>query len=124
MRLAALVALIPGSALAEVCDKARPDWNGVPVTALGEAVTLMFSPMGLSLLISTLAALRFRSQWGGVAAVVGWTAFATLLTMADPTGFRPEAMAEGCIGSPTLFIALAAAISVGTIIYTAPRKAE
>ncbi|MEO0390426.1 MAG: hypothetical protein AAF218_05740, partial [Pseudomonadota bacterium] len=76
---------------------------------------------GLFLLISTIAALRFRSQWGGVAVVVGWTAFATLLTMADPTGMRADAQAEGCIGSASLFIALAAAISVGTIFYTAPR---
>ncbi|MEL7099821.1 MAG: hypothetical protein AAGM84_13400 [Pseudomonadota bacterium] len=121
--LLALFVTLPGAALAEVCAEARPDWNGVPVSALGETVTLLFSPMGLFLLISTLAALRFRSQWGGVVVTVGWTAFATLLTMADPTGVRALAQAEGCIGSSTLFIAIAAAISVATIIYTAPRKA-
>ncbi|MEO0937762.1 MAG: hypothetical protein AAFY38_06375 [Pseudomonadota bacterium] len=116
--------LLPGAAWAEVCDKQRPDWNGVPVTAFGEAVTLLFSPIGLFLLISTVAALRFRSQWGGVAVTVGWTFFVTALTLWDPTGgVRDAAMREGCIGAPTLFIALAAAISVGTIIYTAPRKA-
>jgi len=115
---------LPGAAWAEVCAEARPDWNGVPVSALGEAVTLLLSPMGLFLLVSTAFALRFRSQWGGVAVTVGWTAFATLLTMADPTGgVREAAMAEGCIGAPTLFIAIAAAISVGTIFYTAPRRA-
>lgn len=123
-RLVAVLLLLPGAARAEVCDKERPDWNGVPVTALGEAVTLLFSPIGLFLLISTVAALRFRAQWGGVVVTVGWTSFATLLTMGDPTGgVRKAAISEGCIGSPTLFIAIAAAISVGTIIYTAPQRA-
>jgi hypothetical protein len=29
-------------------------------------------------------------------------------------------MAEGCVGSPALFIGIIAAICVGTIFYTAP----
>ncbi len=51
--------------------------------------------------------------------VVGWTFWVSLISMADPTGTREIARAEGCIGSPTLFIALVAAICVATILYTA-----
>ena len=34
---------------------------------------------------------------------------------------RLEAVKEGCIGSPTLFIGVVAAICVAMILYTAPR---
>ena len=119
-----LLLLAPAPAWAEVCGTERPGWDGSPVSMVGEAVTLILSPLGIILLVATLLALRTRSQWGGVAVVIGWTGFATILTVADPTGLRDLARAEGCVGSPTLFIALAAAISVATILYTAPRKRE
>ncbi|APX12724.1 hypothetical protein BWR18_14295 [Tateyamaria omphalii] len=88
---------------------------------LGEAVSLFLSPAGIALLLLSLIALRFRQQWVGLAAVILWTVFITVITMADPTGLRPEAMAEGCIGQPTLFIVAVAAICVGIVLYTKPR---
>ncbi len=108
--------------MAEVCADTRPGWDGDPVSAAGEAIALFASPMGIVLVISTLAALRFRSQWGALVVVVLWTGLVTMVTMLDPTGVRDLAQAEGCIGSPTLFIALVAAICVGTILYTMPRE--
>ncbi|MFL4469800.1 hypothetical protein ACERZ8_07945 [Tateyamaria armeniaca] len=119
-----IVVLVPGIACAEVCDKERPDWDGDQVTALSEAMTLFATPFGLLLLAFTVLALRFRHQWMGLAAVLGWTAFITLITMADPTGLRADAMVEGCIGSPTLFIVAVAAICIGTVFYTMPHKAD
>ncbi|MBN7784888.1 hypothetical protein JYP51_08160 [Ponticoccus gilvus] len=98
------VALFPQAALAEVCDKVRPLWN----PAEGPA-----------------SALRFRSSWGGLAAVCGWSALVFVIVFGDaqdPTGITPLARAEGCIGSPALFIALVAAICVGTVVYTAPGR--
>ncbi len=124
MRLVVLLVLVASPALAEVCDKERPDWDGMPVSAIAEAVILFLSPLGLILLACTALAVRYRSQWGGVAITVGWTGFATLVTMADPSGVRALAQAEGCIGPSSLFVALAAAISAGTILYTAPRGAQ
>ena len=124
VRRGLILALLPGAAWAEVCETQRPDWDGVPVTALGEAGMLFVTPFGLLLLAFTLLALRFRSQWMGLGAVLGWTGYITLVTMADPTGARVQAMAEGCVGSPTLFILAVAAICVGTVIYTMPRKAD
>ena len=55
----------------------------------------------------------------------GWSGFVGLITFgnnSDP--MRQSALSEGCIGSPALFIALVAAISVATIIYTSPRSAR
>ena len=87
-------------------------------------MTLSTTPVTLLLLAITLIALRFRNQWLGLAAVLGWTGFVALITTLDPTGVRNLAVAEGCIGPPTLFIAVVAAICIGTVIYTMPRKAD
>ncbi len=113
---------LPSPAWAEVCDKARPGWDGAHVGVVGEAISLFLSPAGVALLLLSLIALRFRHQWVGLAAVILWTVFITVVTMADPTGVRGLAMAEGCIGAPTLFIAAVAAICVGIVLYTKPRK--
>ncbi len=116
---APVLAALPGPALAEVCDKIRPDWDGTPVSGLQEALQLALTAPVLALLIATGAALRFRSQWGGLIVVVLWTGYASLLSFGD---LRTQAQAEGCAGSPTLFIGLVAAICVATILYTAPVK--
>ena len=121
LRRGLILALLPAQALAEVCAEARPGWDGVQVSAAMEAFTLFTSPAGLALLALSVIALRFRSQWIGLVAVLLWTGFITLVTMADPTGVRAPAMAEGCIGAPTLFIVLAAAICVAIVLYTKPR---
>ncbi len=97
----------------------RPGWDGAPVSALQEALFLASSPAALVLFAGTVLALRFKSQWGALAVVVGWTAFVTFLTMLAPTS-RKAALAEGCVGSPALFIGIIAAICVGMIFYTAP----
>lgn len=114
--------MLPGSALAETCALQRPNWDGGPVSAIEEAIQLTSSPITLILIVLTLLVFRFRSQWGGVAIVVLWTILVSIITMMDPTGTRAPGMAEGCIGSPTLFIAAVAAICVATILYTAPRN--
>ncbi|WP_299694077.1 hypothetical protein [uncultured Tateyamaria sp.] len=124
LRRGLILTLVPGTAWAEVCDKARPGWDGTQASAVSEAVNLMTSPAGLILLLISALALRFRYQWVGLAAVLMWTAFITMVTMADPTGIRADAMVEGCIGPPTLFIALAAAICVAIVLWTKPRTPD
>ncbi|MEM8536780.1 MAG: hypothetical protein AAGF56_02850 [Pseudomonadota bacterium] len=113
--------LTPAAAWAEACETERPGWDGVSVSAWDEFLFLLQTPIVLLLVVATALALRFRSEWGGLAAVVGW-AIATFLVVgwADSTGFRAAAMAEGCIGSPALFIAVAGLVSVGVVLYTAP----
>jgi len=117
-------AILPGRVLAQVCTTERPGWDGTPVNALGEALTLFATPASLLVLALTVVAVRFRSQWMGLVAVLGWTGVVSLVTLTNPTGNRVAAMAEGCIGRPTLFIAVVAAICVATVIYTMPRKAD
>ncbi len=117
------LAALPTPALAEVCDTIRPGWDGTPVTALGEALALLTSVPALALLVATALAFRFRSQWGGLLVVLLWAGYGALLTMAD-SGARAAAMAEGCVGSPTLFLGATAAICVAMILYTAPLKSR
>ena len=119
--LIALLAM-PGTAFAGVCESVRPNWDGTPTTPLSEALFLSGTVPVLILIVATMAALRYRSQWGGLAVVVLWTMLITILSMVDPAGLQAAARAEGCTGSPALFIAAVAAICVATIIYTTPRK--
>jgi hypothetical protein len=114
-----ILSLMPGAAWAQSCAVQRPDWDGTSVSAVQEAVFLASSPAALILLLGTVVAIRFKSQWGALAVVLGWTAFVTFLTMLAPAS-RKVAMAEGCVGSPALFIGIIAAICVGMIFYTAP----
>ena len=111
----------PGPAFAGACEALRPGWDGAPVTAFGEALHLFSAPPALILLGGTIIALRFRSQWGGLAVTVLWSALVWFIVFGpDPSGDRRAAALEGCMGSPALFIAIVAAISVATILYTAP----
>ena len=114
-----ILSLLPGMAWAQDCAVQRPGWDGAPVSVVQEAVFLASSPAALVLLLGTAVAIRFKSQWGSLAVVLGWTAFVTFLTMLAPAS-RKLAMAEGCVGSPALFIGVIAAICVAMISYTAP----
>lgn len=123
VRLAVSAACLatPGAALAEACEKIRPDWDGTPATAITEALHLAASLPSVVLILGTALALRFRSQWGGLAAVAGWSFLVSIHVFpvrSDPV--RQMALTEGCIGSPSLFIAVVAAICMATVLYTAP----
>lgn len=119
--LVAALVLLPGTAWADVCDTARPDWDGSPATALDEALHLFASPPALALLLLTALAIRFRNAWAGLAVTAGWSIFVYRLVFAQgPAGVRQLGLSEGCIGSPALFIGLVTALSLGTILYTAP----
>ncbi|PTX54879.1 hypothetical protein C8N43_3702 [Litoreibacter ponti] len=109
-------------AWAEVCDKARPSWDGAPVSALQEAVFLFSTVPALILVMASALVLRFRSQWGGLVVVLLWTGLVTMLTMVDPSGLDELAVTEGCVGSPALFISVVAAICVAIVLYTLPRE--
>lgn len=106
------------------CDATRPDWDGTAVTAMDEALFLAATPAVLVLILASALAIRFRHQWGALAVVLGWTGVVSLIAMGDPTGQRVAQAAEGCLGSPSLFIAVVAAICVGMILYTTPRAAD
>lgn len=119
--LAFAFALVAGPARAEVCNKERPNWDGVPVGMVQEALMLTLSPAALVLIAASMLAIRFKSQWGALIVVLLWTGLLSLLTMLDPTGVRALAQAEGCLGSPALFIGAVIALCAGMIVYTAPR---
>lgn len=120
-RLAALLTLLPGAAFAEVCDQERPDWDGTPATAPDGLLDLLATAPSLFLIVATLLVLRFKSVWGGLATVVLWTIWVSVINSPAVFPTRAAAIEAGCIGPNTLFIALAVAICVGIVIYTAPR---
>lgn len=117
---AACLVALPAAAGASVCDTARPGWDGTPATALTEALWLAGSLPAIVLLVATALAVRFRSAWGGLAAVSGWSVMVGVIVFGGDRAAHAAARAEGCIGSPALFIACVAAICVATILYTAP----
>lgn len=117
-----ILSLLAGPTWASTCAQINPIWDGVRISPLQEALHLFLSPIGLVLLAATLFAVRFRSQWGGLVAVLGWAGFATFVAMGG-TEAQQAARLEGCIGSPALFIGVTLAICAGTVLYTAPLKA-
>ena len=117
--------LAPVPAWAEVCTLQRPGWDGTPVTAFGELLFLLQTPVVLILIILTALALRFRSEWGGLAVVVGWSLSTFLATGWGSNGdTRALAINEGCIGNSTLYILFAALVCIGVVLYTAPLKRD
>lgn len=117
-----MLSLLPGAASAEVCDKVRPLWTpGTEATVWTEMIALMGTPPSLVLLILTAVAVRFRHEWGALVLVLLWTGWISMVVFYGSDGdIQAAAVAEGCIGSPTLFIAAVAAICVGMILYVAP----
>ena len=115
--------LWPAPVWAEVCSDQRPNWNGEPVTAFGELLFLLQSPVALVLILATALAVRFRSEWGGLVVVVGWSLSTFLVTGWGTNGaIKAAGIEEGCIGNPSLFIAVAATVCIGVVLYTAPLK--
>ena len=119
--LIATLALLPSQALAGTCAVSHPNWDGTPVGMAEEALALAMSPAALILICMSMLALRFKSQWGALMTVLLWTGFLSLITMLDPTGSRVAAQAEGCIGSPALFIGLVIALCALLVMHTMPR---
>lgn len=126
LRRGLILAVLPTPALADACDTIRPGWDGGEVTAFAEAITLFSSPIALFLLLSTALVFRFRNAWGALAVCLAWSFLITAVTFFDPTGgVRTLAVAEGCVGSPWLFIAAVGALSAAMIVYTGrPSEAE
>ena len=123
LRRGLILALLPAPAWAQVCEELRPGWDGTPISAWSEALSLFTSPAALILLAGSLIAVRYKSQWGTLAACVGWSALVSVFAFWD--GGRTDAMAEGCIGSPMIFILAAATLCVAMVLYIGvPAKTE
>ena len=120
LRRGLILAALPTPALAEVCDKIRPDWTGGAVSGWDETIQLFATAPSLLLIAATAFALRFRHQWGGLAVVVLWTLYASVMIIPNTVNLRAEGLSEGCVGSSTLFLSLVTALCIGTILYTAP----
>ncbi len=119
-----VIALItPTPAWADICTTERPGWDGTPPGLLAETATLFLTLPSAALIFCTALALRLQSAWLGLLATVGWSVLTFFLVFAGgPQSSRAQATAEGCIGSPALFIGLVTAICIATILYTAPAE--
>lgn len=123
--IAAALTVSPSAASAAVCSKVRPFVEtGEMGTAFTELVSLMGTPPSLILLVLSALAIRFCWQWAALGVVVLWSVWVSLIAMAAPDDTLLLAIEEGCVGPPTLFIGLVAAICGGMMLYTAPRKAK
>jgi len=93
------------------------------MSGMDELLHLFQTPLVLLLVLATALAVRFRREWGGVAVVVGWSLATFLLTGTGGSyGIMDVGRVEGCVGSPALFIAVAVAVCIGVVLYTAPRQ--
>ena len=123
MSAALALTFAPLPAFAEVCDKVRPLWDpSAPATSWDELIGLMATPPSLALLVLSALAVRFRHQWGALIVVVAWSVWVSVVALSAPDEVRLAAIAEGCIGSPVLFIIAVAAICGAMILYTSRRN--
>ncbi len=102
--------VLPTPAVAEVCDKTRPSWNGTAATVLSEALYLLTTPFGLATCGLFLLAILTRStSWlvistlssGGIAIM-----FYVRDRVEDPSNANQLALQEGCVGPTTLAVAI------------------
>jgi len=104
-----------------VCDKKRPIWDGVPTSALDGMLDILATAPSFILIVASLVSLRFKSVWGGLATIVGWIIWDSVINSPAACPVRAAAIEESCIGPNTLFITLSIVICVGIVMYTAPR---
>ncbi len=117
-----ILSLLASPALAGVCDETRPAWDGMPVTALDEALYLFTTPISLFLIAALATAVVFRHAMGAALVALLWGFFITSLILPDGAGTSAAAITEGCAASPALYIALSGAICLSAVIYTARRE--
>lgn len=100
LALAALL-LAANPALAEVCDKIRPNWDpGLgPVTWLQEIGRVLASFPGLVILASLAFGLWRPHPWISAACALPALAMAGLLAMYDRAEMATLARTEGCIAT-------------------------
>lgn len=119
--LIAAITLLPTSALAEVCDKERPDWvpSMGPATGVDELVFLFTSLPGLGIIGAvTLAVLSGQKRYFAISAVFAALIGAAL--MVPPDAITSAAIVEGCVGprtAPILACSLIAAISTASFLW-------
>lgn len=112
-----LILSLPASpALAEVCDKERPDWDGTPATQMSEALYLFTQPISLFLLAALATAVIARHAMGTAVAALLWGFYITALVWPDT--IAQAAIREGCQAAPSLYIAIASALCVAAVLFT------
>ncbi len=116
----AMIASTP--AAAEVCDKVRPGWNPAdsPITQFKDLGLFLTEPLGLIVLLQTLAAVLLRKIWiANISAMLLFAVVALKIsTWIDSDDVTNLAISEGCIAAPVLttiiLIALCAIILTTT----------
>ncbi len=119
-----ILTFLASPALAEVCDKERPNWDGTPQTLLDEALFHFASPIGLFLLAALAVAVIFRHAMGTAIVVLLWSFYISAITLPDQSDVSAFVVAEGCMGSPSLYIVLSAVLSIAAVFYTFKGRAN
>ena len=109
-----LIALAaPAPAIAEVCDKERPDWNlqDGPVSQLDDLGLFFSDPLGLTVLAMAGACILFRKTWFTALVITFLITVVALLTISwsEDYHIKSAAVSEGCMTTPVLTALPAAA---------------
>ena len=104
------------AALAEVCDKVRPNWHPGDSVAFYDPYLLAYHPMGIAVAILMIAAIWVRNCTMSVILVsVAILVVLRQLWFAD--GVAMSARAEGCIAQPYLMTCFILAVGVAIIAF-------
>ncbi|MDX8355371.1 hypothetical protein [Cognatiyoonia sp. IB215182] len=102
-------------AAAEVCDKVRPGWNPAdgPINQFEDLTLFFIEPLGLIVLVLTVAAVLLRKTW--IASITVTLLFAIMVlnisTWIEADDVTNSANSEGCITAPILTTTTLIAIS-------------
>lgn len=118
LTLGLMLVLLAHPALAEVCDKIRPDWDASlgAVTWWQEGLRVLASFPGLVVLASLAFGLLRPHLWISTACVVPALAFAGLLLMYNRAETAVLARAEGCMATVWPVALLLLALSGLTVV--------
>ena len=123
---AAPALLLPGPAVAEVCEKIRPDWSATTGArgVLAETAYVLASLPALGCLSLLLLALIFPRLWLAIPASLLTLAFAALLLISRQSDLAALAQTDGCLASATpaaLLLALAAILALARALHARRR---
>lgn len=111
-------------AFAEVCDKARPNWTGEPVSAFAELMNFIYTTPGLIvagvLAVVLLTRLRYTAI-AGAAIALGLAGLA-IFEHFSPDEIGRAARAEGCVGSPWLVVVVLTLCALLMMFFARPRQ--
>jgi len=101
------------------CAELRPQWNGIKVTDLQEALVLASTPVSLALVMLSMVALWQRRLWLTLILCLGWCAWVIHIIFDDMMN-RANFTAQkiGCVGTSLTYLVIGSTLCAAILAVT------